>query len=471
MVLKKSLALLVVGMICCSTQPVFAQGGSTVEDLEELEEERAETTEAQEPVEETVAADEQTALGQVERIEIEGASRVRRSVICRQLAFRAGDTLTQAAVDRSVQLLRRLQLFDRSREGIRIEVAPLESKADAVSAGTQPLLVTVRLRPAREYTGLPILRSQEPYLLGATFTHRNVSGDATEVSITGYAAKNTTHLRLSISDPQLFGGHQSGSVIGTYDEIPYSIRTTSAPRVPERYVLQEQSLELRYRTSLGDLSSWWGLEWADSEVTVSRGTLDESGDYLASGTNVAAGTWIRLSAGLRDYQYRGYPWQREGFAWSLQTTQSLEALGSTQDYGLYRLDAGTLLPLNNDLTVLALGLRAGSSSGRPPHYEAPKAGGRVRGYTGVDYAARSALTLHAEVRFPLIEDRVQGVVFCDAGRGFDTAFPGLHDLEIGYGAGIRVRTGDWLPVEYIVSADVGFSGDDHEIRLGLGQWF
>ncbi|MCG3151220.1 MAG: Outer membrane protein assembly factor BamA [bacterium] len=471
MVLKKPFALLVAGLILGWSVPALAQAGNTIEDLEELEEELAEATESQEPVLESVAAEAPTALGRVERIEIEGANRLRRSVIRRQLAFRTGESLTQSAVDRSVQLLRRLQLFDRSRDGIRIDVTPLETEAAAAPPGTQPLLVTVRVRPAREFTGLPILRSQEPYLLGATFTHWNVLGDATEVSITGYAAKKTTHVRLSITEPQLFGGHQSGSLIGTYDELPYSIRTTSVPRVPERYEVQKQSLELRYRTSLGDLSSWWGLEWAESDVTVRRGTLDESSDYLASGTNVADGTWIRLSAGLRDYQYRGYPWQREGFAWSLQTTQSLQALGSEQDYGLYRLDASTVLPLNDDLTVLALGLRAGSSSGRPPHYEAPKAGGRVRGYTGVDYAARSALTLHTEVRFPLFEDRVQGVVFCDAGRGFDTAFPGLHDLEVGYGAGIRVRTGDWLPVEYIVSADIGFSGEDHEFRLGLGQWF
>lgn len=452
-----------IGLGLLLVSPVLAQEAERASDLEVLDEQldRADLPSDEDaPIE----PDDQTPLGIVRELEILGAENLSRSVLRRQLAFKLGDTLTPALKARSIVLLRRLRLLSR------IEVTESHIEAPGTEPGATPnLKVVVQLSPSREYNALPIIRSSEPYLIGATASHRNPLGDATEFAATFYAQGGAEHYQLTVTEPQLFGGHHVGVVNLLMEQTPYSVRTADVERTNENYNLEEQSFGFTHRTYLEDVEYWIGAEYAQSDVTVSRGT--RTGDLLNSGTNIADGRWLKWTGGLRQWATKGSPWVREGYTWSLRTTQSFEALASEASYGTYRLDASGYFPLGSDDVILALGTRIGTSSGHPPHYEAPTAGGRVRGYTGLSYASRSALTAHAELRFPLYDDIAQGIVFYDVGRGYDSMFPGIDDMESGYGVGVRVRTGEWLPIDYVLSGDIGFSGDEYEIRLGLGQWF
>ncbi|MEO7993387.1 MAG: BamA/TamA family outer membrane protein, partial [bacterium] len=221
-----------------------------------------------------------------------------------------------------------------------------------------------------------------------------------------------------------------------------------------------------------DISLGWGVEIANIDTEASAGSLIRGTDtFLLSRAEIPGGTLVYLNGSVGAAVLNGYPLVNDGYNWSFNTQQSLEALGSLSTFGKYRLSAAGYFKVDERGDALAARVRYETTTGDVPNYEAPVIGPFIRGYTGVDHYAASGLTINTEARFMIDPEIGQFVLFFDAGKGWDDPTLKFSDLEYGYGAGVRLRTGHWIPIDILIYADYAIGVDDNEFVVGIGQWF
>lgn len=509
-------SLLSLALMCICTVPAFAQEAGDLDVIKsQIDQFQGEATQQERPTEEAL----KEPLGIVQEIRITGLPSVKRSVIQRQLTFKAGDTFSEWHRWRSVRRLYELGLFWDVRvdyEVIGEEVAPTEDasaetsdtsapesvdtpadseeptdesmQTDEVVTSeaapepepalaepidpTRPLRIIVTVLQGKSYYIYPYGISESPYLIGAVAGDRDFFGSGKNVSGMVFSIDELRYYALIYEDPQFLGGHQRASTTIQWSDSVLDIRDEVNPSTGESYYLGKDGFNFEYRTSAEDrYVVTWGLEAYNIETDLRFGTLiGGTKQFLLSGTEIPEGTLTYFKGGIAENKIKGYPLTNGGYYWSANTSQSLEALGSLETFGKYAFTVAGFYPIGEG-HALGARLRMDTTTGDIPHYERPLAGPTIRGYTGTDFYAKSTLILNTEFRYMVDPDWGQAVVFFDLGKGFDSRMPKLEDLEYGYGAGVRVKTGKWLPIDVVLYADYGIGPDDYEINVGIGQWF
>lgn len=472
----------VVCWLLTGTLPVWAQDPGDVDvitaQIDQLKEQRA----SEERPTEAVLKE---PLGVVEELVITGLPSVREAVIRRQLTFKMGEEFSQWHRWRSVRRLYELGLFWNVKidyeylDGLP-EDAPMaegdkgdaEGETAATEQASRPLRVTVAVFQGKSYYFYPYGISESPYFIGAVAGDRDAFGTGKNISAAVFAIDDLEYYSLTYDDPQFGGGHQRGVFTLKFSDSALNVRDERNPSTGESYFLGRDGLTFEYRTSMEDrYQVTWGLEAYDVTTDLRSGTLlGGTKQFLLSGAEIPEGTLTYLTGGISESRTRGYPLTNSGYYWSLNTQQSLEALGSLETFGKYSGTIAGFYPIG-DGHAIGGRIKLDTTSGKIPHYEAPLAGPLIRGYTGTDFYSRSALTINTEFRYLVDPKWGQVVAFFDAGKGFDDRTPKLSDLEYGYGAGLRVRTGEFLPIDVVIYLDYAVGVDDYEINVGIGQWF
>lgn len=499
LLLAGRILLSIAGLWCAAlwTSPAFAQDAGDVNVIQQqLEQVREQPREREQVTEEQL----KEPLGIVQEIHITGLPSTKPSVIRRQLSFKVGDEFSEWHRYRSTRRLYELGLFWQVR--ITYEVlsegpatlpqapdaeaednAAEESEESASEAAEtepaapefdpqRPLKVTVAVFQGKSYYIYPYGIAEPPYVFGAVAGDRDFMQSGKNISAAVFAIDDLEYYSLTYDDPQFLGGHHRAVTTLQFFDSALSVRTERNPSTGDSYYFGKDGLSFEYRTSHQDkYQVTWGVEVYDIDTELRSGSLiGDSKEFLLSEAQIPDGTLTYVKGGIKRYALRGYPLINEGYYWSLDTSQSLEALGSLETFGKYQMNVAGFLPVGEGHAFGAR-LRLDTTSGDIPHYESPLAGPLIRGYTGTDFYSKSTLTLNTEFRYLVDPELGQIVVFFDAGKGFDSRMPKLEDLEYGYGLGVRVRTRRWLPVDLVLYADYAWGSDGTEINVGIGQWF
>lgn len=495
---SRSLLSLLVLLLCAF--PAFAQDAGDVDVIKsQIDQFQGEATQQERPAAEAL----KEPLGVVEEIVITGLPSVKRSVIRRQLTFKIGDTFSQWHRWRSVRRLYELGLFWDVRVDFEVigevpapEPEPLAAGDEATDSDsietdevadadpsavepdtapidlTRPLRVTVTVLQGKSYYVYPYGISESPYLIGAVAGDRDAFGTGKNLSALVFSVDDLRYYAFSYEDPQFLGGHNRATSTIQWSDSVLDIRDEVNPSTGESYFLGKDGFNFEYRTTAEDqYIVTWGLEAYQIETDLRFGTLiGGTKQFLLSGTEIPEGTLTYIKGGISENAIKGYPLTNGGYYWSASTSQSLEALGSLETFGKYAFTVAGFYPIGEG-HALGARLRLDTTTGAIPHYERPLAGPTIRGYVGTDFYSKSTLILNTEFRYMIDPEWGQAVVFFDCGKGFDSRMPKLEDLEYGYGAGVRVKTGKWLPIDVVLYADYGIGPDDYEINVGIGQWF
>ncbi|MEO7993388.1 MAG: BamA/TamA family outer membrane protein [bacterium] len=428
---------------------------------------------------EEVAADD-LPLGIIDSIVVTGTFDVDEGIIRRGLTVEEGDTLTNRHVALSKRRLRQLGFLS----GVAITFAPVEVTEETPAEGpVDPdapvdaetpahLVLTVNVTEGRSIYIFPTGRISSPYLIGATVGERNLFHSGK----TGVVRYNSTGSYLlegfSYEDPQFLGGHHRGSFSFNHLEQTNSLRTEIATKTGEAYRFDKDSLSFTYTVPAQDETVMsWGVEWDQVDAAAVSGRILDDETFLLSGARFPDATLIYLRGRIGRDDTVGYPLTYGGSAWNVNVAESLEALGSDETFGIYSASVTGYLPVDDRHDTLGARLSFSTTSGDVPNYEAPAVGGQIRGYSGNAFRSESTLVLNTEARIMVLDNRAQLVLFGDIGKGFDSPSPNFDDWEYGYGIGVRVRTGQWLPVDYVVRADIGWGSEGHRIIVGIGQMF
>ena len=114
-------------------------------------------------------------------------------------------------------------------------------------------------------------------------------------------------------------------------------------------------------------------------------------------------------------------------------------------------------------------LLVGTSSGDLPSQELFRVGGTntMRGYGEYEFSGDKMLVLNVEYRFDLA-DRLQGVVFMDAGNAVAQSTPmSLEGLKLSYGVGVRFT----LVPGFMLRLDYGFTQAGGRLHFSMGNLF
>jgi len=199
----------------------------------------------------------------------------------------------------------------------------------------------------------------------------------------------------------------------------------------------------------------------DSEVTFDVGNFFPGLPPIS--TNMAtSGLGLMVTFDTRDNNY--YP--TSGSHFELVWTSDDEAWGS--DYNFDKLTSF----YNHFFSITAkdtLALRAAlaDTAGDPPFYLLPSL--RMRGFPAGRYKDESSLSGHVEWRRKFLP-RWGGLLFVEAGSVADSMADLFHAETItSYGGGVRWQVSKDKNLN--LGVDVGFSGDDREIYVKIGERF
>jgi outer membrane protein insertion porin family len=130
----------------------------------------------------------------------------------------------------------------------------------------------------------------------------------------------------------------------------------------------------------------------------------------------------------------------EGRRFSLSAEFAGRAFGGDFNFNKYTLESRHYLKVGQK-QVLACRVQAGYANGNMPDSGKFSIGDAdtLRGYNDDEFKGNRMLAATVEYRFPIVT-KVQGVLFSDAGKAWDSGGFTLNDLKVGAGVGIRIST-------------------------------
>jgi len=426
------------------------------------------------------------ALGE---ISVSGLERLDEDYIRRRLGIEAGEPFSPSRLERARQ--------DLLAHGV-LAWARLTPGDAPDETGRLPVRVEVAERPPRVIRLGGAYASDEGATLSAAWIHRNLFGRAEELTLQGEVGRltqnrlaNLSHLaRGSLRLPDLW-----------LRDLDLKLDLASVGESLDAYdrdaVTAGASLERRFTPGLSGSA---GLGFEDSQITQDGGPQDyrlvflplrvsyDSADDPLDPTRglrlVAEATPAQVLEGRGGGFVRGRAvafgyWMPPIEGWQGRGARSAESAGDDPD------DAGEGLALSR--TVLAARLALGNIQNAavedvPPDWRFyAGGGGSVRGFPFQSIGPRTAsgqpaggdglLEASFELRLRFGEEW-GAVAFVDAGAVSEEGIPGLRDLSVGAGIGLRYHT-PIGPVRVDLATPLTASSGDSPVQLyiAIGQAF
>lgn len=414
-------------------------------------------------------------------VEIQGNDITKQNVIRREILVRPERPMDSTAIERTERRLRNLNLFDNRPGQLKLTVQPESPE----HPGYRDLLVEVKETNTGEFaiggavgsdsgvTGRIALTQRNfdvgdfPESWSDLFSGRSFRGAGQTFQIEALPGSEIQTYSIGLSDPALFDSEYSGSatayyrdrIFRDYDETRFGGRFSLGRRFGERWTA---SVPIRLESvDLSDIdpdapTDVFAVQDENSITSIGLALTRQSLDDRVFATE---GTAVRLAA------------------------EQVGAFGGDFTFTVFSGEAAVFLPLSEDFlgrrTVLTLSNRVSYiPQDRPevPIYERFYLGGsNFRGFAfravapiGVrnDTGGPSDTTvggtwlffLGAEVRRPLFQDFLYGVLFIDSGTVLFE--PGFEDYRVSVGAGLRIRIPALSPVPIALDFGVPIKRED-----------
>ena len=143
-------------------------------------------------------------------------------------------------------------------------------------------------------------------------------------------------------------------------------------------------------------------------------------------------------------------------------------LGGDYNFVKYNFAVSRLISVGST-QVAGVRLLLGTSTGDLPSQELFRIGGTntLRGYADYEFSGDKMIVVNAEYRFD-IADKLQGVVFVDAGNAFGKGTSiSLEGLKMSYGVGVRFT----LVPGFTLRLDYGISPTGNRLHFSMGNLF
>ncbi len=419
----------------------------------------------------------------INEIVIQGNKRTKTYVIKRNIPLKDGDLFNSTYLRHSIMRLRNLGFF----EDVTVGFEPVEDSDD------MDVIITVKEKRSASLIFSVSYGSSSGFGGGVSFRESNIGGRGRVFEI-GFDRGDYENYWFSLSDPYMDKKTYSwkfGAYVRDDDDITYRYNDGHGHRFNVfEYEEKRKGLFGGFGRKFGNdeqfswfLTADWHkseIRWEDTaggqSVTSSKEWFQKIVDEDSLNSKVFS-TTLEISHNHVD-KYLSYP---KGDRQTIGIEQSWEALGGEWDFTKYWAEAIAYIPLMGlediiDLgqtedrpIILALRVRAGSSSGTIPLSERYSLGGAnsLRGYESGDFKGHEMFLGNAELRIP-IDENFSLVVFYDIGNAWDKTIGAgfdLNDLEDSPGVGVRVKT----PLGNI-RVDIGI-GDETEFHFGFGEMF
>ena len=425
-------------------------------------------------------------------VSVTGLERLREDYVRRRLGIETGEPFSPTRLERARQ--------DLLAHGVLAWARVTPGDAPDGSARL-PVLVEVAERPPRVVRLGGAYATDEGATLSAAWIHRNLFGGAEELTLQGEVGRLTQNRRADLSyllnaalrlpDVWLRDQDLRLDLAGVSEQLEAYDRNAVTAGV---------SLERRFAPGLSGSA---GLVYEDAQVTqdgdqqdyrlvslplkVSYDSTDDPLDPTRGLRLVAEATPARVLESQGGAFVRGRAaasgyWMPPIEGWQGRGARSAEAAGDDPDDPD---DEGNGLALSR--TVLAARLALGSIQGAavedvPPDWRFyAGGGGSVRGFPFQSIGPRTASNrpaggdglLEASLELRLRFGSEWGAVaFVDAGAVSEEGIPGLGDLSVGAGIGLRYHT-PIGPVRVDLATPLTASSGDSPVQLyvAIGQAF
>jgi outer membrane protein assembly factor BamA len=406
------------------------------------------------PVEVT---DDSTPIGIVADIIVIGDLVTSQWAVRRQMTFRIGDTVSKRDLDLSKNRI-------LSLNGIYWYAEFTHEPGE--EEGT--LIITCDVRSRRTWF-------ISPTQVGGVIGERNFLGTADTVTIGAFRNKDDSYYVFSWQDPQFLGGHNSMYVEGHILDSSHSVRLDDIYSTGESYLIDRTGFSMTYGTR------WQGNILVNAGFKYDKVETDKFGDpfksfgtddqFFWSGAMIPDGNVGVLSFGLSGGYLNSRFFPTDGYYWSIQDEFSGDYSLSDFSFTRHTVTYAKFIDVYDGRNVLGGRVMYSYLTGDPPNYELLPFDWQVRGYTGGTHRGKSLLAMNFEYRFIAEPDIFQGVLFADMGRAWDGHELSLSDLEYGYGAGLRLYTGYFIPYNLLLRIDYGIGENGSELTVGFNQFF
>lgn len=401
------------------------------------------------------------AEGTVEAVRLSGLRKTRESAVRRHITVKPGDVFNVNALNRDLQRLFDLGLF----ESIRALPQP-GTTSDSV-------VVVVEVKEARtSQIGGGVGYSSDEGLLGfVEYKDRNWQGFGQTVTVRAERGVQLGAQRfdyeLSFTEP-FFDPQRTALDLSLFSRASVE-REFSGGVAVSRFELQRTGSLISLTRPLDPITTA-SVRLKSELTTFTALPLDpnDSSSLVVPPSLLTPGRVVslQLSAVQDGRDDRFAPTRGQRIA--LTTDFSLTALGSQFGFTKYALDYQHYFPWGKDTTLVGR-LFYGASSGTLPVQEQFILGGpsTVRAFAAGRFRADSMVVANVEFRFPFstlfrqLQD-VSGALFVDAGN----APVSVTDLKVGYGFGVAVKT----PLGSI-RIDLAFGPEGRQVWLSLGSPF
>jgi len=409
--------------------------------------------------------------GMIEGILVKGNEKTKTHVITREIKLKEQEAFNSKDAKRSLQRLNNLGFF----EDVNMKLNP----------GREPNAVIVQVDVKEQKTGTFTIgggySESDGVVAAIGVGDSNFNGSGNKVNMSfqhGYSSIAGTGWNLNFTNPYIDKKQTSLSV-----DLFNSVNEVSD------YGLDGDNTKLRstyYRRSRGfniTLGRPEG-EYVKNYITLTKrkdiylehvsGSVDYSAaeddsdydaDYNAEYLQKNFGEVHSMTLG-RVYDTRDNIFSpTEGHRISLTSEFAGKAFGGEFDFNKYIINGSKYFKVGSK-QVMALQVAAGTSSGYLPDASKFVVGGidTLRGYEDNEFKGSKMFTATAEYRYP-IADKIQGVVFADAGNAWDGSY-NLNDLKYSIGTGIRVST----PIGPI-KVDYGYGKEGGRCHFSFGTQF
>ncbi len=400
--------------------------------------------------------------GTIEAIRLDGLTRTNEKIVRRQLTVKPGDVFNLNQLNRDLQRLFDLGLF----ESVRARPQP--------GATADSAIIVIELKETRTgQIGFGVGYSSLNGLLGfLEFRDRNWQGLNQTLAVRlerGLQAGTTDAFNYEISFTEPFLDVQRTSLgLGVFSRTSVESEFTGTA-VSSRFQLGRTGSFVQLTRPLDPtISSTVRLKSELTAITVLPVDPSNPASPLVPPTLLTPGRVVStaLSVALDTRNDRFTP--TAGSKIVLATEVTLPALGSDFSFTKYTAEYQNFFPQGKDSTIVGR-LVAGVAVGTLPLQEEFLLGGpsTVRAFPIARLRADSIFVANLEYRFPLSAlvaalGDIQGAVFVDAGN----APLQFSDLKVGYGVGLALKT----PVGP-VRIDFAFGAEGYQTWLSIGSPF
>ena len=401
------------------------------------------------------------AEGEIEAIEIRGNTRTKTHVIRRYLRTKVGDTYNEVKLARDIARLMSLQLFET-----------VNRDADAGEEWGKAVVIinVVEKRKSGEATFGGGYSSVEGFVGFVDVSKGNLFGTGQMASVRAEFGGRTSY-ELGYRHPWIMTP-ETRMNLGIYNRLILREVVVTPEEGGEQTVLYDERRKggnITFGRPLSDRTTVY-LSLRRDDLSISD--LDEAEQGFLAGTTFQPSSVRSLSlAATTDTRDNRYNPRKGSFR---QVSAEFAGIFGGADFTKYSADFRRYFRISAN-SVIAMRLLGGIVSGDAPYLEQFLIGGSetLRGYRSDRFAGARMAVLNAEYRFPVTENLL-GVVFVDVGDAWggsiaDDPFvlgDASYDTNLGYGAGIRVRT----PIGPL-RLDLGFSEEGTETHFGLSHMF